>query len=131
MKPSAYPEYLLKIFYEEYQRNSVAKEYGLYPDELINKSGIRFADYEDALAVVDRMRELGWIKVLSPRQARRVCLFDDLQLTEQGIHHAEWLLRPWHRKAWDTIKGHVRSRIYFILAVLLVMLLAYLVWRFG
>ncbi len=128
MKPSEYPEYLLKIFYQEHQQNSVVKEYGLFANELINKSGIAS---EDALAAINRMREQGWIKVLSPRPARRVYHFDEIQLTEEGIHHAEWLLRPWHRKAWDTLKRHVRSRIYVILAVLLVMLLAYLVWRFG
>ncbi|RLC72432.1 MAG: hypothetical protein DRI26_02975 [Chloroflexi bacterium] len=131
MEPTEYPEHLLKVFFNEYNRNSVVREYGLYPNELINKSRIRFPDYGDALAAVDRMRELGWIKVLSPRPARRVCSFDGVQLTEKGIHYAQWLLRPWHRKAWDTVKGYVRSRIHLILAVLLTLLFAYLVWRFG
>lgn len=98
MKASKFPEHLLKVFYRMYCENEVVRQNGLYPWGLTNASGINFGDAGDALATVDRMRERGWIKVLSTRHRGRVGPSDRIKLTEKGIGHAEWLLGPRYRR---------------------------------
>jgi len=94
MRASKDLEHLLKVFYRKYQENGVVRQDGLWPWNLTDESGIHFEDAGDALAVVSRLKERGWIKILSTRHAGSVGLSDKIQLTEEGIRHAEWLLRP-------------------------------------
>lgn len=107
-------EYLLKAFYRKRQENGVVREYGLYPLNLTDESGIHFEDAGDALAAVDRMKKLGWIKILSIHHAGRIGPSDSIQLTEEGIRHTEWLFRPrclrYLRDAYvATVEGIIRG----------------------
>ena len=102
MKVRAELEHLLKVFYTIYAEDSVVRQYGIYPWNLTDRSGISFEDAGDALAAVNRMREQGWIRVLSARHAGPVGPSDRIQLTKEGIGYAEWLRRPWFLK-------HIRS----------------------
>lgn len=115
MKASEIIEHLLKVFYKRHSGDAVVREYGLYPWELTDGSGIRFGDDDgDALAAVERMRVRGWIKILSTHRTERVKPFYKIQLTEEGINRAEELLKPtYHKHLRDayvaTIEGIARG----------------------
>jgi len=115
MKVTEQLEHLLKMFYTIYCEDSVVRQYGIFPWELTDKSGIHFDDAGDALAAVDRMREQGWIKVLSAHGATGIVRpFDRIQLTKEGIRHMEQVERPWLlRHLRDiyvaTIEGIIRA----------------------
>lgn len=133
MKPSEYPEYLLRVFLNEYEQNEVVRQYGLYPWELTDKSRLRFGDAGDALAAVEQMRKRGWI---APLHGQRVRIQPSVRITmtPTGIDHARQLMRPRHARAFDATRGHLRSVIiYFVLPVLagiaVYMIVRVLGWR--
>ena len=99
MKASERIEQLLKVFYQIYQRDGTVRQYGLYPWNLTDKSGIRFTDAGDALATVNRMKAREWLKT---EYKGRVKSYHRIQLTEQGIQYAEELLKP-------TLVRHLRG----------------------
>lgn len=114
MKVSAELEHLIRVFYGIYTRDSVVRQYGIYPWNLTERSGISFEDAGDALAAVNRLREQGWIKVLSPRHSGPVGPSDRIQLTKEGISYMEWLQRPWFLKHFrsiyvTTVEGVIRA----------------------
>lgn len=94
MNASQIIEHLLKAFYERHLSEDIIRQYGIYPWVLTDSSGIPFADGGDALAAVDRMRARGWIKIPNSPRAMRVAHYHRIQLTEEGIRHAEELLKP-------------------------------------
>lgn len=99
MKASKDLEHLLSVFYDKYRKESVVRQCGIFPWSLTESSGIQFGDAGDALAAVNRIRERGWIKMRFARRRHRIGPGDRIQLTEEGIRHAEELLRPWYRKS--------------------------------
>ena len=96
MKVTKSLEDLLKEFYRQYTRNEVVRQYGLGPWQLTGKSRFPLGDGGAQLAAVDRMIELGWVKILPDGRARRVRSSDSIQLTKEGIREAERLMRPWY-----------------------------------
>ncbi|MBI2856221.1 MAG: hypothetical protein HYX93_05175 [Chloroflexi bacterium] len=95
MKSTTRMHELLKVLYRIHCSDPVVRQYGIYPWELTDKVPHAFADAGDALAAIERMRSLGWIKVLIPSRARQVGPSDQIHITEEGIREAERLLGPW------------------------------------
>ena len=114
MKESEKIEHLLKVFYDRYQKEEIVRQYGLYPWDLTGNSGTDFGDAGAQLAAVDRMRARGWIRILNFPRAKRVLSGHRIQLTEEGISHAEELLKPAYqrhlRDFWvSTVEGITRG----------------------
>lgn len=49
--------------------------------------------------------------------------------TFEGLRHAQWLMRPQHRKVWDYLKGDIRTAVISVIASLLTALLTYGILR--
>ena len=94
MKESQKIERLLKHFYNTYMKKEVIRQHGIHPWELTGSSNIQFGNGGDQLVAVDRMKERGWIKILNFPRAKRIESFHSIQLTEEGVRHAEDLLKP-------------------------------------
>jgi len=43
--------------------------------------------------------------------------------TPEGIDHAHWLMRPWHRKALDALKGDMRTVVVAVITAIIITLL--------
>ena len=91
MKASKVIEQLLIVLYKISQKDGTVRQYGIYPWNLTDESGIQFDDAGDALAAVNRMKARGWIKA---GYKGSVELYHSVRLTEQGIEYAEELLKP-------------------------------------
>lgn len=94
MNASRIIEHLLKVLYKRHMNEDIIRQYGIYPWELTDNSGIRFANGGDALATVNRMFIRGWIKIVNFPRAKRVASYHRIQLTEKGIQRVEELIRP-------------------------------------
>ena len=94
MKTEGIVKRLIIILYRTYRDSETNRKYGIYPLSLTNNSGIRFGNAQDALAAIEKTRDKGWIKILNDPQAKQVETWHKIQLTEDGIIHADELLRP-------------------------------------
>lgn len=60
------------------------------------------------------MIEEGWVESFKPDKASLRTLFP----TAKGLRHAEWLMRPRYQKAWDYLKGDIRTYVFAVIATL-------------
>lgn len=114
MKASEVTNALLLVLYKKHTEDSVIRQYGIYPWNLTDYSGIHFDDAGDALAAVERLVSRGWVEVDSRRKIRHLSPGDKIKLTEEGIDKAEELLKsPLFRHLKDiytaTVAGIIKG----------------------
>lgn len=115
MKPSEYPERMLKVLFNAYndpENASVIRD-GMAFNTLWNGAGL-IADFEDreelpggkvrstygpfyevGMAALEQMKARRWVDLFKSSHDLRI------KLRDEGLRHADWVLRPWYRKAWD------------------------------
>ena len=129
--PSEYPNLVLKALLREYDSNLEVRNKGLSETILVVKAGI-VKDYEEDIGnnkrtygdFVSEMKEV--LRVLEDQQYITLSpyLVDRfVKPTAKGIAHARWLMRPGYQKAWDYLKGDIRTTVIAVITALLITLL--------
>jgi hypothetical protein len=91
MKAEGVAEQLLLLYYRTYNSSPTVRQYGIYIRSLIDNSGIQFASRENALATIGQMKDKGWIEALADPSPEKLDDWNIIQLTKDGISHAELL----------------------------------------
>lgn len=133
-KPSEYPERVLKALVREYNSEVNVRSNGITEPTLAVKSGV-FEDYTEEIipnkkwthgpfqlemrAAIRVLEDAKYITVEGSGVDRLI------KPTHKGLVHARWLMRPWHHKIWDYLKGDVRTIAVAAITALLTAVLTY------
>jgi hypothetical protein len=98
-------EQLMECIYDEYDRDSVFKQYGEFASILIERSRINFGDAGAQIDAIRHLRDLGWIVVvpLGRRESTELNILSRIKPTHLGLRHVEMRRRPWLKRYWRTI----------------------------
>ena len=133
-KPSEYPERMLKALVKEYdvpgnvsiRRDGMpltilAVRAGIVEDyetrERISNTVVRlvYGDFPSEIEAALRLiEEAGWVTKLGSASD------PSIRPTVEGLRHGRWLLRPRYRKAFDAVKGDVRTVIVALVTATIV-----------
>lgn len=92
MKVEGVVEQLLLVYYQTYNSSPTVRQYGIYTRSLIDNSGIQFNSRENGIDTIGQMKDKGWIKILNDPSVDKIDDWNIIQLTKDGISHAEGLL---------------------------------------
>jgi len=137
IKPIEYAERMLIAFAKESNQSlcrlaepgfeldewDLAAKADIIPKEAVEKRRLAFYSgaIDDLHFIANLMIEKGWVKSKKFDESSPRVLFP----TSEGMGHAQWLMRPWHRRMWDYLKGDVRTIIVSVVSALLTTILIY------
>jgi hypothetical protein len=132
IKPSEYPDIILKSLVEAYDdmSNTKARTEGFNFLDILNHTGMT---NEYAAGDIDTKEIYNYLHELQANSyiyesgyADRSPLY---KLTREGIRYAYWLMRPWYRKAFDFMKGDVRTIVVSVITALIITVATFFIIR--
>jgi len=143
IKPSKYPERILKALVKEYYEsgNESIRRDGMALSILAVRAGIvedhktqvqvsntkvcsSYGDFvSETDAALREMEELGWVK----KQGSAGDLY--ILPTAEGLRHGRWLLLSWYSKAFDAVKAEFRTIIVAVITAAIVSVVTTLIMQ--
>jgi hypothetical protein len=132
IKPSEYPDVILKSLVKAYDdmNNNKARSEGFSFIEILDLAGM-IQEYStgdiDTKEIYNYLHELQANSyIYESGYADRSPLY---KLTREGIRYAYWLMRPWYRKAFDFMKGDVRTIVVSVITALIITVATFFIIR--
>jgi hypothetical protein len=131
-KPSEYPDVILKSLVKAYDdmNNNKARAEGFSFTEILGLAGMRQEyttgdiDTKEIYNYLHDLRTSGYIYESGYADSSQ-----SYKLTREGICYAYWLMRPWYRKAFDFMKGDVRTIVISVITALIITVATFFVLR--